>query len=313
MAPAQPRFPAPVNMYVRPSQITTSVVMRALAKAVPGCVPAPGSAAGGSLSSSGRHPASGRWYAQYEILNGGTGARPDRDGVSAMDELVINVMNTPVEALETEFPMRVEAYGLGARFRRRGKISRRPWRAPPLARAGCGGERQPAHRSLQVFLPGMFGAKPRSVAGAAQPGDAQERALTSKVAACASPRRSARLRVRRRRRLGRSAERDPERAPRTSCATTCRPRAAADDYGVVLTPTSTIDAARHAQLAPDKPLMTCVWDRRRRHLHRRDRLRRAAGRARRVRKYLSNPAEPARVMEHDHADLARDFGADACR
>ena len=51
-----PRFPAPVNMYVRPSQITTSVVMRVLAQAVPGRVPAPGSAAGGSLSSAGRHP-----------------------------------------------------------------------------------------------------------------------------------------------------------------------------------------------------------------------------------------------------------------
>ncbi len=91
-----PRFPAPVNMYVRPSQITTSVVMRTLAKAVPGRVPAPGSAAGGSLSSAGRDPATGKWFAQYEIFNGGAGARPDGDGVSAMDELVINVMNTPV-------------------------------------------------------------------------------------------------------------------------------------------------------------------------------------------------------------------------
>ena len=72
-----PRFPAPVNMYVRPSQVTTSVAIRALARAVPGRVPAPGSAAGGSISSAGRHPQSGRWYSQYEILSGGTGARPD--------------------------------------------------------------------------------------------------------------------------------------------------------------------------------------------------------------------------------------------
>src|SRR5262249_42486951 len=42
-----PRFPAPVNMYVRPSQITTAVIMRVLAQALPGRVPAPGSAAGG--------------------------------------------------------------------------------------------------------------------------------------------------------------------------------------------------------------------------------------------------------------------------
>src|SRR5262249_52536945 len=107
-----PRFPAPVNMYVRPSQVTTAVIMRVLAQVLPGRVPAPGSAAGGSLSSAGRHPKSGRWYSQYEILTGGTGARPDGDGVSAMDELVINVMNTPVEAIETEFPVRIERYEL---------------------------------------------------------------------------------------------------------------------------------------------------------------------------------------------------------
>src|SRR5438270_13791780 len=128
-----PRFPAPVNMYVRPSQIITSVVMRALARAVPGRVPAPGSAAGGSLSSSGRHPVSGRWYSQYEILNGGTGARPDSDGVSAMDELVVNVMNTPVEAIETEFPVQVERYELardsgGPGTFRGGLGVRRQWR-----------------------------------------------------------------------------------------------------------------------------------------------------------------------------------------
>ena len=118
-----PRFPAPVNMYVRPSQVTTSVIMRVLAQAVPGRVPAPGSAAGGSLSSAGRHPKSGRWYSQYEILNGGTGTIPDGDGVSAMDELVVNVMNTPVEAIETEFPVRVERYELAANWAGRGPFA----------------------------------------------------------------------------------------------------------------------------------------------------------------------------------------------
>src|SRR5262249_57560895 len=56
-----PRFPAPVNMYVRPSQVTTAVIMRVLAQVLPGRVPAPGSAAGGPLSTAGRHPKSGRW------------------------------------------------------------------------------------------------------------------------------------------------------------------------------------------------------------------------------------------------------------
>ncbi len=151
-----PRFPAPVNMYVRPSQVTTSVAIRALARALPGRVPAPGSAAGGSISSAGRHPQTGRWYSQYEILSGGTGARPDADGVSAMDELVVNVMNTPVEAVETEFPVRVESYGARCRFRRRRHVPRRARRPPPVAHPGRRVRRQPAHRPFQILLAGNF-------------------------------------------------------------------------------------------------------------------------------------------------------------
>ena len=155
-----PRFPAPVNMYVRPSQVTTSVAIRALARAVPGRVPAPGSAAGGSISSAGRHPQSGRWYSQYEILSGGTGARPNADGVSAMDELVVNVMNTPVEAVETEFPVRVERYELaqdsgGPGTFRGGLGVRRQWRI-------LGDESVINLRTdrFKFSSPGIFGAKP---------------------------------------------------------------------------------------------------------------------------------------------------------
>src|SRR5258705_121174 len=178
-----PRFPAPVNMYVRPSQVTSSVVIRALARAIPGRVPAPGSAAGGSLSSSGRHPVSGRWYSQYEILNGGTGARPDADGVSAMDELVVNVMNTPVEAVESEFPVRVERYELA-----------RDSAGPGKFRGGLGVRRQWRNLTDETNVnlrmdrfkfssPGVFGAKPaRASKAVLNPGGPTERALTSKVA-----------------------------------------------------------------------------------------------------------------------------------
>src|SRR5712692_9175507 len=169
-----PRFPAPVNMYVRPSQVTTAVIMRVLA---------PGSAAGGSLSSAGRHPRSGRWYSQYEILNGGTGARPDSDGVSAMDELVVNVMNTPVEAIETEIPVRVERYELardsgGPGTFRGGLGVRRQWRI--LAEESSVNLRMDR---FKFSSPGVFGAKPAQTSKAVlNPGTATERALTSKVA-----------------------------------------------------------------------------------------------------------------------------------
>ncbi len=178
-----PRFPAPVNMYVRPSQVTTSVAIRALARAVPGRVPAPGSAAGGSISSAGRHPKTGRWYSQYEILCGGTGARPDADGVGAMDELVVNVMNTPVEAVETEFPVRVERYGLvqdsgGPGTFRGGLGVGRQWRI-------LGDESVINLRTdrFKFSSPGVFGAKPARPSNAVlNPGAAAERPLTSKVA-----------------------------------------------------------------------------------------------------------------------------------
>jgi N-methylhydantoinase B len=178
-----PRFPAPVNMYVRPSQVTTSVAIRALARAVPGRVPAPGSAAGGSISSAGRHPQTGRWYSQYEILSGGTGARPDSDGVSAMDELVVNVMNTPVEAVESEFPVRVERYELaqdsgGPGTFRGGLGVGRQWRI-------LGDESVINLRTdrFKFSSPGIFGAKPAHVSAASlkSTGEAA-RPLTSKVA-----------------------------------------------------------------------------------------------------------------------------------
>jgi N-methylhydantoinase B len=178
-----PRFPAPCNMYVRPSQMTTSVVVRALARALPGRVPAPASGAGGSLSSAGRNPGSGRWYSQYEIFNGGGGARPDADGVSAQDDLVVNVMNGPVEALETEFPMRVEGYGLvpdsgGAGTFRGGLGTRRSWRIlAPEATVNLRTDR------FKHSSPGLFGAKPaRPSRAVLNPGTPEERPLTSKVA-----------------------------------------------------------------------------------------------------------------------------------
>src|SRR6202043_2022034 len=171
-----PRFPAPVNMYVRPSQVTTSVLLRVLARALPGRVPAPGSAAGGSLSSAGRHPKSGRWYSQYEILSGGTGARPNADGVSAMDELVVNVMNTPVEAVESEFPIRVERYELTTDSAGPGKFrgglgARRDWRV-------LGEEAIVNLRSdrFKFSSPGIFAAKPaRASKAVLNPGSAAER------------------------------------------------------------------------------------------------------------------------------------------
>jgi N-methylhydantoinase B len=51
-------------------------------------------------------------FTYYETLGGGQGACPDADGPSGVHVAMSNTLNTPVEALELEFPLRVTEYAL---------------------------------------------------------------------------------------------------------------------------------------------------------------------------------------------------------
>jgi N-methylhydantoinase B len=51
-------------------------------------------------------------FSYYETLGGGQGASAERDGPSAVHVAMSNTLNTPIEALEREFPLRVVEYGL---------------------------------------------------------------------------------------------------------------------------------------------------------------------------------------------------------
>ncbi|MHB8656695.1 MAG: hydantoinase B/oxoprolinase family protein [Solirubrobacteraceae bacterium] len=51
-------------------------------------------------------------FVYYETIGGGQGACPDADGPSAVHVAMSNTLNTPVEALELEFPLRVTRYEL---------------------------------------------------------------------------------------------------------------------------------------------------------------------------------------------------------
>ncbi|MGE3644414.1 MAG: hydantoinase B/oxoprolinase family protein [Beijerinckiaceae bacterium] len=238
-----PRYPAPCNMYVRASQMISGVVLRCLARAVPGKVPAPASGAGGSLSSAGRNPQTGKWYSQYEIFTGGNGARPFEDGPAAMDDLVNNVMNGPVEALETEFPMRIEAYELiadsgGAGEFRGGLGTRRRWRI--LSEESTVNLRSDRFKHAS---PGLFGAKPAKPSRALlNPGTQSERILTSKIAG---------LRLKKDDIVvwelaggggyGDPLRRDPERVAQDVRRGYVSRAAARADYGVVLTDDLAVD------------------------------------------------------------------------
>jgi N-methylhydantoinase B len=48
----------------------------------------------------------------YETIGGGQGACPDADGPSAVHVAMSNTLNTPIEALELEFPLRMTEYSL---------------------------------------------------------------------------------------------------------------------------------------------------------------------------------------------------------
>ena len=51
-------------------------------------------------------------FTYYETLGGGQGACPEADGPSAIHVAMSNTLNTPVEALESEFPLRVHELSL---------------------------------------------------------------------------------------------------------------------------------------------------------------------------------------------------------
>jgi N-methylhydantoinase B len=51
-------------------------------------------------------------FTYYETIAGGQGACPDGDGPSAVHVAMTNTLNTPIEALELEFPLRAVEYAL---------------------------------------------------------------------------------------------------------------------------------------------------------------------------------------------------------
>ena len=120
-----PRPPAAVSAgNVETSQRIVDVVLGAFARALPGAMPAASYGTMSNLLIGGRDPRDGRPFAYYETLGGGHGAGPGWDGASAMQAHMTNTRNTPVEALEHAYPLRVIATrirtGSGGRGRWRG-------------------------------------------------------------------------------------------------------------------------------------------------------------------------------------------------
>jgi N-methylhydantoinase B len=107
---------------VETSQRIVDAVFGALRKALPGRIPAASQGTMNNFSFGGVQ--GGRAFAYYETIAGGMGARPGRDGVSGVHTHMTNTLNTPIEALERSFPVRVTEYrlrrGSGGRGARKG-------------------------------------------------------------------------------------------------------------------------------------------------------------------------------------------------
>ncbi len=109
-----PRRPAPVSGgNVETSTRNADVVLAALAQAAPDRVPAQ---SGGTMSNVmiGGTRGDGSTWAFYETNGCGMGARPGMDGIDGIQCHMTNTLNTPIEAIEREFPLRVARYELAS-------------------------------------------------------------------------------------------------------------------------------------------------------------------------------------------------------
>ena len=88
-------------------QRIVDAIVKALAPALPDRVCAGGPTTSGVLIFGARQP-DGRWSILYEVHGGGEGATAAKDGASAVRVHMSNVMNTPIEVVEGEYPIMIE-------------------------------------------------------------------------------------------------------------------------------------------------------------------------------------------------------------
>jgi N-methylhydantoinase B len=105
---------------VETSQRITDVLLGALAQAAPERIPAASCGTMNNLSFGGGGAAR-EAFAYYETMAGGMGASAKGDGWSATHTHMTNSWNTPVEAFEHQYPLRIESYRVRKRSGGHGK------------------------------------------------------------------------------------------------------------------------------------------------------------------------------------------------
>jgi N-methylhydantoinase B len=106
------RAPASVALRANTCQRVVDIVLGAMSAALPERIVASANGANTSMVFAGEDPATGSSYVYLETLGGGMGGRNDRDGKDGVQVHITNTSNLPVEAIEMEYPLRVEEYSL---------------------------------------------------------------------------------------------------------------------------------------------------------------------------------------------------------
>lgn len=104
--------PAAVNGRSETCQRVVDLIIGALAPAIPEKVTAASNGANTGVHFSGWDPLRSREFVYLETVGGGCGARYNKDGLDGVQVHMTNTSNLPVESLEAEYPLTVEAYEL---------------------------------------------------------------------------------------------------------------------------------------------------------------------------------------------------------
>ena len=91
---------------VETSQRIVDTLLGALSQAFPDLIP---SASCGTMNNI---AIGNEKFAYYETIGGGMGGRPGKEGLSGVHTHMTNTLNTPVEALEHDYPIRIERYAI---------------------------------------------------------------------------------------------------------------------------------------------------------------------------------------------------------
>jgi N-methylhydantoinase B len=230
-----PLPPGAVAARTNCSQKIVEAMYMALSEVVPERVTAGSHGQISTCGFGGLDPATGEPFIFTDIQGGGNGARPFADGADGQDSHLPRFMNTPVEAVESRFPVRIERYEFipdsGGAGRYRGSLALvRDIRllADKVSFARYGDRHKFAPQGLFGGLPGACGAF------VLNPGTATEVALKSKGLDTLAEGDLVSLRLPGAGGYGDPAERDLDAIERDLENQKITPEAAERDYGVVL-------------------------------------------------------------------------------